>query len=652
MTSSSSTEAPDTDKTYSKKDKFLATVSEDDANWMVGHHLREADPIGFSESFQAAAAIKFAGYKKKRHFFGLCGRKESVGCMVGIVGFCVCYLYDFAPQRPQAHKMLGITVFMAALWVFEVLPLAATSLLPMVLYPVFGILAAKQTAAAYWGKVQMLFLGAMLVDVAIQQVGLPERLALSMLRKVTASRPRTMVWTIMFLAWFLSMFCTNTATTLMLVPFALGLLNTIKREAVPEAAEGIRMESPLAESEGQTSSSDSEQSGDGRSANRAADSESLQSLSRATLMGIAFSASCGGIATIIGTGSNGVLAGQPIWNDTLSFGSWFGFGLPVSATVFALAGLVMNLGPMRKIKLEVRNGAIETKYQALMPFWSSRDEVLIAGVQLLQIVLWILRPYVLSPLFTDEAGDVLLDDASVALSAAMMLFVLPSQCRPGETLLTWKQAEQHIPWGIMLVLGGGFAIAAGFQNSGLTYEIGSALGSIVTHWHPLVLIYIITFVITFTTEVTSNTATANVILPILSSVSSQTLIHPALLLPAAAVACSFAFMMPAATPPNAVVFATGRVSVRDFVKVGIVMNLLAILVASFVIYCMAGLALGAFEPFPQYACLPEQCVWLPVRGMVDGTEVRSQACALLEDLPGLCRLRNKTEVEYKSLLST
>jgi len=297
---------------------------------------------------------------------------------------------------------------------------------------------------------------------------------------------------------------------------------------------------------------------------------------------------------------------------------------------------------VRGVQLELDEGVVSKAYKALGPL--NRDEVFVAIIQFLQFAGFLVRKDLIN---APEVGDVKgVNDATIACAAALLLFFVPSVKRPGEPVLTWEVAQERLPWGVLILMGGGFAIAKGFQESGLTQCVGNQLAEFAGGSRFLLTLFVVGSVCLLT-EVTSNTATANIILPILAAVSAETLTHPlALLLPATA-ACSFAFMLPAATPPNSVVFATGRVRISHFVRAGICLNALAIVLGSLLIYGMAAVVYNVDGPFPQWACLPEKCVWVPIRGLVRGEWVTSQACAIIE--PGMCRLLDGTVLNATSL---
>mmetsp|Transcript_100970 Transcript_100970/g.182200 ORF Transcript_100970/g.182200 Transcript_100970/m.182200 type:complete len:316 (+) Transcript_100970:2-949(+) len=297
----------------------------------------------------------------------------------------------------------------------------------------------------------------------------------------------------------------------------------------------------------------------------------------------------------------------------------------------------------RGVTVPLRIEDLQAERDALTPFRESRDEVLVAVLQVALVMAWALRPYVLSPWLVDHRGDPIVNDAALACLFAATLFLLPSKEHPGEAIMPWGVAEKKVPWGVLLLMGAGFAIAQGFEASGLTEVVGNAIGNSVVGLHPLLLTFIIVMSVTTVTEITSNTATANVLLPLLSAVASDKLINPALLLVPATLACSFAFMLPAATGPNTVVFATGRVKIGDFVKAGTIMKLASSIALTLAAYAMGVLVFQVDQPFPSCQCKPEHsCAWVQAAGVVDGSFVMSQACSLRADQPGLCRLWNGT----------
>lgn len=530
------------------------------------------------------------------------GYSQLFGMLLGLVLFGVCLAGELDAEYPQANDMLAITVLVACFWMFEVLPLSITAVMPLALIPFAGIMPSTTVATAYWGWVQMLFLGAFLVDIAVEHVDLHTRIALRVLLKVGVGRPWLVMLCFLLISYFLSMWCSNTAATVMLVPFATGILDSACGESV-----GAR-------------------------------SSQLRGFSTAVLLAVAYGSSCGGIATLIGTATNGVLAGLPIATKAIGSANWFWFAFPVSLASVGCVFLVLYFLFVRGTKLRLDHATVEQHYKVLGPL--NRDELAVGIIQALQFAGFLIRPDVINnPAITNPFDLQGVNDATVACATAMLLFIVPSVKHPGETLLTWDKAQANLPWGVLILMGGGAALAQGFQSSKLTTYLGHLLAA-TARMNRLGLTFLITGACCLVTEVTSNTATANVVLPILAAVSTDALTHPLALLLPATVACSFAFMLPAATPPNAVVFATQRISILEMVKAGSVINVLVTIVGALVMYGTSEAVFNVEGPFPKWACLKESCRWVSPAG--DGA---GQACVLTRQ-QGICRLVDGTLLNY------
>ncbi|MCG5053035.1 MAG: SLC13 family permease [Myxococcales bacterium] len=421
----------------------------------------------------------------------------------------------------------GVTALCAAWWIFEPLPLAATSLLPFVVFPAAGVLSHEQVAAAYGHTLVLLFLGGFLLSAGMERSGAHERVAMLMVRAVGGGG-RRLVLGFMVAAAATSMWISNTATTLMLLPMA--------------AAAAARVGDP--------------------------------GVSRALMLGIAYASSIGGLGTPIGSPPNIVF--MAIYNAqsgaTFSFVDWMRVGVPVVLVFTPLAWwwLTRHVGPVPVVP-PPRPGA-----------WSVGQKRVL-GVFVAAAVLWITRTSPaggwngwLEVLFAYQGKGELVGDSTVALAGAFVLFLIPDG--QGARLLDWPTAER-IPWGILLLFGGGIAIAQAFSASGLSAALGGALDGL-TRLPPLVMIAGVCLVVTFLTEVTSNTATANVIMPILMAAALAADVKAPLLMVPAALSCSCAFMLPVATPPNAVVFGAGYVTVKDMARAGLVLNLMGVVLIS------------------------------------------------------------------------
>lgn len=434
------------------------------------------------------------------------------------------------------RAVAAMAVWMAIWWMSEAVAIPVASLLPMVLLPwMIGTpFDIGRVAANYANWRVYLFFGGFLIAIAMESSGLHRRVALRTIRRV-GTRPRRIVLGFMLASALLSMWISNTATALMMLPVGM---------AVIEQFQGQRR------------------------------------FGVALMLGIAYGASIGGVATPIGTPPNiafqGIYAGLYPLAPPIGFGEWMAFALPLSVVFLVVAWLVLvsRVSP----RFADAEAVIEHQIELLGPI--SRRELRVAGVFLGTAFLWVFRrPIPLGALVVPGWGDWLsvdgLNDGVVALSMGLLLFLLPSGER-GERLLQWRVVERKMPWGILLLFGGGFALADAVGASGLSTYIGSGFAALAG-LSPWLLIAISAATLTFLTEITSNTATAQVMLPLAAAVATATAqINPLVMMLPVTVAASFAFMLPVATPPNAVVFGSGVVPIREMVRHGLVLNLIGI----------------------------------------------------------------------------
>lgn len=418
----------------------------------------------------------------------------------------------------------AVTLLCVAWWVFEPVPIPVTSLLPLTLLPLFGVITQKEASEAYGHSLVLLLLGGFLLSTAMESSGAHRRIALGMVRLFGGSSSRRLVFGFMAAAAALSMWISNTATTLMLLPVALAVLSKSDDEELPV---------PL-------------------------------------LLGIAFAANLGGIGTPIGTPPN--ILFMAIYSETtgqeVSFLTWMSWGIPVILLFLPLMALWLtrNLSHSGHIDLPAVGA------------WSSEEKRVLL-VFLCTAILWITRN---SPFggWTALSGVSYSNDAIVALLAVVAMFIIPNG--KGSTLLTWKTAVK-IPWGVLILFGGGIAIATAFGTSGLSAIIGEALGALAT-LHNLIIILMVCLTVTFLTEATSNTATTALLMPLLAATAIGAAIDPRLLMVPAAMSASCAFMLPVATAPNAIVFGTGRVPVKTMVREGVALNIVGALSITSVCY--------------------------------------------------------------------
>lgn len=468
--------------------------------------------------------------------------------MLGLLGgpffaAMIMWVFPLIPDSPAANQVAAVTIWMAIWWICESIPLGATALLPMVLFPLLGVMAPGPVASQYFNDTIFLFVGGFLVALSMQRWGLHRRIALGILAH-SGSRPSGLLAGFLLATAFLSMWISNTATAMMMTPIALALISQLEET-------------------------------NGAMARRFA---------IGSLLAIAYGASIGGIATLVGTPPN--LALRTIYEtlypgeDQLAFGQWMLLGLPLSVVMLVFCWGLLSLVYTRGVTLENEGGAIADQRRALGPMRQAETLTLVLFVSL--AFLWMTRaPLELGNLTIPGWSSLFpeprfVTDGVVAIAIGLLLFMLPSGDKAGGRLLTGG-AFRDLPWGIVLLFGGGFALAAGFRESDLSSWVASQSAAL-EGTHPLLVIGSTCLSTTFLTEVTSNTATANILLPILAANAEAMNIHPLTLMIPGALSCSMAFMLPVATPPNAIVFASERIRISQMALTGLVMNLIGAVV--------------------------------------------------------------------------
>ena len=461
-----------------------------------------------------------------------------------LLGPCLFILILLLPppetMSVSAWRVVAVAVLMATWWISEAIPIAATALLPVALFPLLQVMSTMSTTSAYANHLVFLFLGGFLIAMAMQKWNLHRRIALHTIRAVGIN-PSRIILGFMLATAFLSMWISNTATAMMMLPIALAVAGQFTNNNTDD------------------------------------ESSTTTAFGVALMLGIAYSASIGGVATLIGTPPNAILAGivERHYDHRISFAAWMGFGLPLSIVMLAIAWFYLTRIAY-SIKQQSFNQVTEVIQQEINQLGPiSRQEKLVAFIFALVAMTWISRG-----LFEFELLKGV-SDASVAIVGALLLFIIPSRLniasvKQGEFLLDWSTAVK-LPWDILILFGGGFALAQGFSDSGLTEWIVLQMSGLKGA-HLVILVLIITFVVIFLTEVTSNTATATLILPVLGALAVAVGVDPLSLMVPAAVAASYAFMLPVATPPNAIVFSSRYVTIPQMARAGFYMNLVAALV--------------------------------------------------------------------------
>ncbi len=493
-------------------------------------------------------------------------RGRRIGLWLGPVVFLALLVFaDLQPGQPLVTRMAAVAALMAVWWISEAIPLAATSLLPLVLFPALGIMGGRATAPIYVNHVIFLFVGGFMIALAMEQWGLHKRIAIWIIRLIGGG-PSRLVLSFMIASALLSMWISNTATAIMMLAIGLAIIAELEHTL-----------------------------GKGRT----------HRLSVALLLGIAYGASVGGMATLVGTPPNlsFVRIFEIIFPDAepISFGQWILLGLPLSAVMLVVIWLLLTRVFFRSPpSLRLSSEVVQREHRALGPVRFAEWAVLVTF--LATALLWVFRRDLVIGGFSVPGWARLLpfpdlvDDGTVAITMALLLFVVPSRAsdpRASRAVLD-VDVFRRVPWHIVLLFGGGFALASGFQSSGLSAWVGGQFAGL-EGTPPVVMVASVCMTLTFLTELTSNTATTELLLPILASAATALKVNPLMLMVPATLAASCAFMMPVATPPNAIIYCSGRIRIAEMVAVGIVINLIGVAVITAVFYTL-GMAVFGIEP--------------------------------------------------------
>lgn len=463
---------------------------------------------------------------------------RSVGLFAGVAAFAA-MLFFFHPSDldRSAEIVAAIAVLMAVWWASEAIPLPATALLPIVAFPLSGVLSVQESAASYGNPIIFLFLGGFIVALAVERSGLHRRAALFILLQLGRSGAG-FVGGIMFVAAVLSMWISNTSTVLMLFPIAVSLGRVV----------------------GETTADLSD--------------KEKRDFQVALLLGLAYGASIGGVVTLVGTPTNAFLVGflQAEYAIEISFARWIAIGLPIAAVLLPFGWFILTklLFPVRFTTSHEVLQDLKQRYGALGRM--SKAEWRTAFLFALLVVGWLFRKKIAA-----ATGLTGLSDTGVAIGAAILAFVIPSGT-DRHALVSWSDTTR-LPWGVLILFGGGLALAAALTESGMTYWLGHQIAPLGSVNQTLLIVVLIALVI-FLTELTSNVATTATLLPVVAALAMELGVDPLAFVAPVTIAASCAFMLPVATPPNAIVFSTGTVRISEMMRAGLGLNLFAILVLS------------------------------------------------------------------------
>ncbi len=472
--------------------------------------------------------------------------KKYIGFFLGIIVFLlILLLTDLEPGKPEVTATLAVALLMAIWWVSETIPLAVTALLPIILFPLLGVLDGKAVSETYINHIIFIFIGGFIMALAMEKWNLHKRIALKLLVWIGVSPGRILLGFMLATA-FLSMWISNTATAMMMIPIVISVVmsleESLSKNQVSKYAVGL-------------------------------------------FLAIAYSASVGGMATLVGSPTNLVCPkmlnllypGSP----DIAFIDWLKFALPVSVIMLVMVWLVIYTiyKPGKKWK-NVDSGHFKKQYKELGK--PSYEEKVVFVLFLFLALLWITRTgiemgritiYGWAKLFKTPSY---INDGTVAIFISVLLFIFPAGKGTGKRIMDWKTA-QKLPWNIVLLFGGGFALALGFQESGLAIWFGEQL-IWTKNIHPLFILLAVIGLMSFLTELTSNVASTQMLLPVFASLAVSSGNNPLLLMIPATLASSLAFMLPTATPANAIIFGTNRLSIKTMVRTGFLLNLIGILI--------------------------------------------------------------------------
>jgi len=474
--------------------------------------------------------------------------KKKIGFVSGIAIFVVLMVAPL-PVDVQIKRTLAVLALCAVWWGTEAISIYATSLVPAVLLPLLGILPLQATLSQYANRLVFLFLGGFIIARSMMKWGVDRRLALAILGRVGGDS-KMLVLYFMGLTAFLSAFLSNTATTAMMLPIALAILTNSQLKA--ESRYGTVL-----------------------------------------LLGIAYAATIGGVATLVGTPPNVLLAGfsQSLLGQEITFFEWLKVGLPFAIVMLPLTWWFLWWSHKPKVKVITGGEALEEERKALGPVTMGGKYTIVAFVMV--AVLWLTRPFWdVIPLPFMTVLQERFDDSLIAISCALLLFIVPTNLKKWEFPLVWADTRS-ISFGTLYLFGGGLALGKGLFESGTAQWIAGSL-SLSGTLHPLLLIFIIAVIASFLSEIASNTAVANMMIPILIAVSAAIGVPPYLLAIPATVACSNVFMLPVSTPPNAIVYGSGKVDISDMFRTGFKLHLIGVVVMTLLVYYITSKVFGVF----------------------------------------------------------
>ena len=464
--------------------------------------------------------------------------KQIIGRVLGPVAFFyILFFFQAEGLNASAKGVLATVAWVGIWWITEAIPIYVTALLPLILFPLSGGLSLSETATSFGHKYIFLYMGGFILAIAIEKWNLHKRIALTIINFI-GTNVINIILGFMLSTAFLSMWISNTAATVIILPIAMAIVTQLNDNPETEVNEN-------------------------------------RIFGKALMLGIAYSASIGGISTLIGTPTNLVLAGvvQTTFGKEITFSEWFVLGFPIAICLLFLCWYYLTHFSFKQKEFPGGRKEIALRLKALGKL--GYEEKMVLVVFAITAFAWIARSFLLQKLVPA------MDDTIIAMATVIILFLLPTS-KKGKNLLSWEDAVK-LPWGILLLFGGGLTLAVGFDESGLALWIGERLSALEALPFVLLLLVLIG-IVNFMTEITSNIATTAILLPVLVSLAPVLNVHPYYLMIAATLAASCAFMLPVAPPPNAVVFGAGYLEMQDMVKKGFWLNIASIVLLTIFVY--------------------------------------------------------------------
>ena len=457
---------------------------------------------------------------------------KRIGLFLGPILFLIIQFTSISFISDTADTVIAAAVWMVIWWITEAVSISVTALLPLLLFPLFKIMSMDEVGANYGSKIVFLFFGGFILALALEKVNLHKRIALTII-KLTGTSPDRVILGFMIATAFMSMWISNTASTVVMLPIAMSVINLLINDE-----DGF--------------------------------SKPDKNFALSVMLGIAFAANAGGIATVIGTPPNSVLIGllENEYNIQISFVKWMSFGLPFSVLLVSIVYLILVkiLFPCKGLVFGTSNSVINNELNMLGKL--SRKEKHVLVIFAVIVSLWIFRS-----LINQLIPSLGLNDTMISIFGAIVLFAIPHNLKKGNFILQWKDT-QKLAWGILILFGGGLALAKGMSTSGIVDVVANSISN--ANISILVAVSLLIILMLFMTELMSNVALTAVLAPVVAGIAIGLEIPILHLLIPVTIASSCAFMLPMATPPNAIVFASGFIKVHQMARAGIILNLISV----------------------------------------------------------------------------